>query len=174
MCVHYAVVFVSCCAAIGLPARCTVLKTGLPGGSGGHFVAEVWLEAYDKWVMVDPTWDLMVWKDSLPLSVTEIQEVDTSLDGLFDLGPGFEMQCRQRGIDRLPSHFMDGALYTHRSIWPRADFLSHPESSPPGHGAIAYCETDLVWQRRDLENGYGMFSYFADPTYFDRSPVLDR
>jgi hypothetical protein len=52
----------------------------------------------------------------------------------------------------------------------RADLLSRPEFSPPGHGATSYCETGLVWEKRDAA-GLGMFPAFAAPAYFDRAPA---
>lgn len=92
MYVHYAVMFVSCCAALRLPARCAVLKASTPGGFGGHFVAEVWSEEYEKWIMVDPTWDFSVWRGCTPLSITEIQETDSCLGTLIRPGPGLRTQ----------------------------------------------------------------------------------
>lgn len=71
----------------------------------------------------------------------------------------------------MPVHFADGTLYRHRAIWPRTDFFSHPECSPPGHGSVAYCEMDLVWHIQDLDKGYGMFQYFADSEYSDGPPT---
>ena len=58
MCVHYAVAFVSCCQALGIPARCAAVTGALNSGPG-HFVAEVWFEDYAKWVVVDPNTDAL-------------------------------------------------------------------------------------------------------------------
>lgn len=173
MCVHYAVAFVSCCQAAGIPARCAVF-IGTLGGSDGHFVAEVWLEDYAKWVMVDPNLDAILWKDGVPLSVTEIQQAGSDLSELVEWGPGSEFQRRYPHIvEFMEDNFSRGLFVRHRSIWPRADFLSHPELSPPGHGSTAYCETSLVWEKRDLQRGLGMFPHFADPVYFDAPPRVD-
>lgn len=172
MCVHYAVTFVTCCQAIGIPARCAVMM-GTPNGSDGHFVAEVWFEEYGKWVMVDPNLDAILWKDGVPLSVTEIQEAGSDLGNLVEWGPGTEYQRQYAHIrEFIEKNFLRGVFIRHRSIWPRADFLSHPEFSPPGHGSLAYCETNLVWETRDLERGFAMFPYFGDAAYFDAPPQL--
>ena len=174
MCVHYAVAFVSCCQAAGIPARAAVFM-GTVNGSDGHFVAEVWFEEYAKWVMVDPNLDAILWKEGVPLSVTEIQQAGSDLSELIQWGPGIEFQRRNPIItDWIQDIYLPGICFRHRSMWPRADFLSHPELTPPGHGSIAYCETNLVWEKDELPRGFGMFPYFADPAYFDAPPCLDR
>jgi len=170
MCVHYAAAFVSCCQAVGIPARCAIVQ-GTLQGADGHFVAEVWFDEYQKWVMVDPNTDAILWRGDTPLSVTEIQQAGSDLGDLVQWGPGNEYQ---RGfphmVEFIETNFLRGIFIRHRSIWPRADFLSHPEFSPPGHGSLAYCETNLVWEERDLERGLIMFPYFGDTAYFDDPP----
>jgi hypothetical protein len=170
MCVHYAAAFVSCCQAISIPARCAIVL-GTLHGADGHFVAEVWFDEYGKWVMVDPNTDAILWRDGLPLSISEIQEAGSDLNDLVEWGPGNEYQ---RGfphmVEFINENFLQGICIRHRSIWPRADFLSHPEFSPPGHGSLAYCETNLVWEERDLQRGLVMFPYFGDAAYFDAPP----
>jgi hypothetical protein len=46
----------------------------------------------------------------------------------------------------------------------------HPELTPPAHGSAAYSETNLVWETRDREDGFGMFPYFSGSEYFDEGP----
>ena len=66
-----------------------------------------------------------------------------------------------------------GKCFVHRGIWPRTDLLSHPELSPPAHGALAYCETGFVWAEAERERGFGMFPFFAEAGYFEAPPVAD-
>ena len=170
MCVHYAVAFVSACQALGIPARSAVL-TGTPNGSNGHFVAEVWFEEHQKWVMVDPNCDAILFKDHIPLSISEIQGLGNDLAPYVSWGQGTVFQRTFSHMrDFIRDNFLKGICFTHRSIWPRSDFLSHPEFTPPGHGSVSYCETDLVWTQPDLPLGFGMFRYFAPQAYFDQSP----
>ncbi len=61
-------------------------------------------------------------------------------------------------------------MAVHRSIWPRTDFLTRPELSPPAHGATAYSEINLIWETKDLHEGLGMFPYFTDKEYFNNRP----
>lgn len=170
MCVHYAVAFVSACQALGIPARCSALM-GTPNSYEGHFVAEVWFDDYRKWVMVDPNIDAILFRDGAPLSIPEIQGLDGGLTPYVEWGSGTRFQhtfSHMRNFIR--KSLLRGVCFRHRSIWPRTDFFSHPELSPPGHGSVSYCETDLVWSKPDREAGFGMFRYFAPDAYFTAPP----
>jgi transglutaminase-like putative cysteine protease len=174
MCVHYAAAFVSCCQAVGIPARCAVTM-GTLNGSDGHFVAEVWFDEYGKWVLVDPNLDAILWKNGVPLSVSEVQAAGTDLGSLVEWGPGTAYQRQYpHVVEFIEDNFLRGLFIRHRSIWARADFLSHPELTPPGHGSLAYCETDLVWETCDMDRGFGMFPYFGEASYFDAPPAVPR
>jgi hypothetical protein len=171
-CVHYAVAFVSCCQAVGIPARCAAVW-GTLNGWDGHFVAEVWFPEYHKWVMIDPNLDAVLWREGVPMSVKEIQEAGPDLTPLIEWGPGFEFQRRNPALaEWTESTYQTGLCFRHRSLWSRTDFLSHPELTPPGHGSTAYCETDLIWEERDLACGFGMFPYFGSAEYFEAPPSL--
>ena len=174
MCVHYSVALVSCCQAAGIAARCAALKGTLPSATDGHFVVEVWFPEHEKWVMVDPTFDAVLWRDGLPLSLVQIREAGSDLRDLIRWGPGLQCRLREPGKRGVVEKFTQGYCFGHRSLWPRADFLSHPRFSPSGHGAAAYCETGLVWERADLDSGYGMFPCFGDADYFDKPPRQER
>lgn len=170
MCVHYAVTLVSCCMAAGIPARCAAF-TGAINGCNGHFTAEVWFEDLGKWVMVDPTLDAILFKDGVPLSVKEIQQTGSKLIDLAEWGPGYEFQIKNPLIAPwIRDTFANGVCFRYRSVWPRTDFLTHPELAPPGHGSTSYCETNLVWEKEDLQQGFGMFPYFGEEDYFDAPP----
>ncbi len=170
MCVHYAVTLVSCCIAAGIPARCAVFTHDIKDFDG-HFTAEVWFEGFGKWVMVDPTLDAILFKDGVPLSVKEIQAIGANLADLVEWGPGYRFQLTNPVLaEWTPITFLNGFCFRHRGLWPRTDFLSLPELSPPGHGSTAYCETNFVWETEDLERGFGMFPYFGTRDYFEDPP----
>ncbi len=170
MCVHYAVAFVSACQALGIPARCAALM-GTPNSYEGHFVAEVWFEEYGKWVMVDPNIDAILFRNGQPLSIEEIRGLDGGLAPYVEWGRGSRYQRTFSHMrDFIRNSLLRGVCFRHRSIWPRTDFLSHPELTPPGHGSVSYCETDLVWSESDRETGFGMFKYFAPAAYFTAPP----
>ena len=173
MCVHYAAAFVSSCQCVGIPARCVVV-TGAVNKGCGHFVSEVWSDEHDKWIMVDPNTDSIMWKGrgsafSHGDSTGRLRPVRSDR-----VGSGFLLpEDVPHMVEFIRDNYQKGVCFKHRSIWPRADLLSHPELSPPGHGWINYCETELVWDRKDLEKGFGMFPYFADPGYFDAPARFD-
>ncbi len=170
MCVHYAVAFVSACQVLRIPARCAALM-GTPNGYDGHFVAEVWFDECNKWVMVDPNSDAMFFRSGQPLSIAEIQEIGGGLAPYIEWGSGTRYQQTFSHMrDFIRNNLLQGVCFRHRSVWPRTDFLSHPEHSPPGHGSVSYCETDLVWTETDLESGFGMFRCFGAPDYFNAPP----
>ena len=170
MCVHYGVAFVSCCQALGIPARCAVFANEI-NSFDGHFAAEAWLEDRGKWIFVDPNTDLTFMRDGEPLSIAEVQDEGDDLRPLARWGPGAD---HQRRFPHMAS-FMDEAMMTgrfirRRAVWSRSDLVSHPEQSPPGHGSTAYCESDLVWDERSRP-ALGMFRYFGGPAFFDARPI---
>lgn len=173
MCVHYAVAFVSSCQALRIPARCAAL-IGTPNSFDGHFVAEVWLDEYQKWIMVDPNCDAIFFRNGYPLSIDEIRDLREDLTPYVEWGKGTRYQrtfAHMRNFMR--DNLLRGVCFRHRSVWPRTDFLTHPENSPPGHGSLSYCETDLVWTKTDLDSDFGMFKYFAPSSYFTAPPYRD-
>ena len=170
MCVHYGVAFVTSCQALGIVARCAVFASDI-NTFDGHFAAEVWFEDLGKWVFIDPNSDLMFARDGVPLSIAEIQEAGRDLRGLAAWGPGSDYQLSFPHMASFAQeNLMKGLFIRRRATWLRSDFISHPESSPPGHGAAAYCETGLIWETRNRDNGFGMFPYFGGPEYFDAAP----
>lgn len=173
MCVHYAVAFACCCQAIGIPARCSAF-TGDLEGADGHFAAEVWLPEPGKWALVDPNLDALFIRDGVPLSVSEVQALGEGLPGAIAWGPGAALQRQNPHLARwLAESYLTGRCFRHRALWPRADFLSSPARTPPGHGCTAYCELALVWEGVEPEGQFGMFCHFGDEEYFARPPAWD-
>jgi hypothetical protein len=171
MCMHYAVVFVAACAAVGISARPVVLADDA-NGVDGHFAAEVWLPDLQRWVFVDPNNDAMFFKDGQPMSVSAIRSAGVDIAGLVAWGPGHSLQSGSSGMrEWIRDVFLSGLCFRHRGAWPYADFTVHPDRLPPAHGAAGYSELDLVWETSDLTNGFGMFRYFADDDWFDASPA---
>jgi hypothetical protein len=174
MCVHYGVSFVTACQALGLPARCAIFTSEI-NLFDGHFAAEAWVEEYQKWVFIDPNADALFMRAGVPLAVTEVQAVRAHVAELVHWGPGAAGQRAVPHMEAFVQENMLAGLYLRRrSLWPRADFLSHPEYSPPGHGSTAYAETSLVWETNDRDQGFGMFPYFGDAAYFDAPPTEAR
>ena len=171
MCVHYAAALVSAAQSVGIPARCAVL-TETVNGVAGHFVAEVWEPELGKWVVVDPNTDAFFVRDGIPMSMTQIQQAGDDIGDFIEWGPGTEFQLTfPHIVEFAEGNLKNGVCFRHRSVWHRADLLTSPWMSPPGHGSLSYCETGLVWERRDLDRGFGMFPAFGDAAWFDAPPA---
>jgi len=75
-CAHYADVFLSAAASLGWVDRALALRRhrDYPGaGSPEHSSTEIWSNHHRKWVMLDPTANLVVEKDGIPLNAYEIR-----------------------------------------------------------------------------------------------------
>jgi len=171
MCVHYAVTFVAACEALGIEARCVVLTEGV-NSQIGHFAAEVWVPEIGKWVFVDPNEDALFFRGLEPLSVREIRTATEPLAELISWGSGHAYQARTSAMRAwIADAYLTGACFRFGAVWPRTDFFSRPERTPPFHGATSYSELDLVWESPPADDcDFGMFRYFATADWFDAPP----
>ncbi|HMJ63993.1 MAG TPA: transglutaminase-like domain-containing protein [Candidatus Binatia bacterium] len=92
-CAHYAHVMVSSAASLGWVDRELALRrhqgVAKVGGSTEHSVTEIWSNEYRKWVMLDPTSNMYLERDGLPLNAWEIRQEWFYRDGtnlLFVVG----------------------------------------------------------------------------------------
>lgn len=77
-CVEYAIVTAGCLNALGITARPLALKTAdveTASVNAGHLVVEVYVASLNKWVMIDPQFNLMPVWNGLPLNAVEFQQV---------------------------------------------------------------------------------------------------
>jgi hypothetical protein len=157
MCVHYGVVFTAAALAVGIPSRNVCSTSELDRGSG-HFISEVWMEKWGKWCAVDPTADLVYVKDGVPLSTAELYPNRDSFPSLLVRGTAFAKLTDDPRL-RFDESLRNPEVYKYWSAWPRNDYLSHPELTPPSHGATAYVESDWLWQRPADGYDLGMFPH---------------
>ncbi|HYV20187.1 MAG TPA: transglutaminase-like domain-containing protein [Verrucomicrobiae bacterium] len=80
-CAQYAIVFLQACQSMGIHARYVDLV--------GHFVVAIWSDDFDRWILMDPMYDLHYEKDHVPMrgrglyraywtkDVTGIEQVDS-------------------------------------------------------------------------------------------------
>jgi hypothetical protein len=77
-CAHYAEVLVSAAASLGWVDRPLALRrhqgANKVGGSTEHSVTEIWSNQHRKWVMLDPTSDMYLEKDGVPLNAFELRQ----------------------------------------------------------------------------------------------------
>ena len=75
-CAHYADTLTSAAASLGWIDRqlCLRRHQGVAkGGSSEHSSTEIWSNQYRKWVMLDPTANMYIEKNGLPLNAVEIR-----------------------------------------------------------------------------------------------------
>ncbi len=75
-CSHYAKVFVSAAASLGWVDRELALRRHqgtAQGGSTEHSTTEIWSNQHRKWVMMDPTANMHIQKNGVPLNAAEIR-----------------------------------------------------------------------------------------------------
>jgi len=76
-CTHYATVFVSAAASLGWVDRALALRRhqgDAKGGSTEHTSTEIWSNQYRKWIMLDPTSNMYLEKEGVPLNAFEIRK----------------------------------------------------------------------------------------------------
>lgn len=77
-CTQYAELLVSTAACMGWVNRPLALRrhqgANKNGGSTEHTVTEMWSNQFSKWIMFDPTSDLYVEKNGMPLNAWEIRQ----------------------------------------------------------------------------------------------------
>ncbi len=158
-CVHYAVVFISAATALGLRARGVCGSPSILDRKSGHFVAELWIDEWQKWCHLDPMSDLVFVREGVPLSVAEMSlNRGDQLRELAQAGQGLARSDPPRS-EKLLSTFGTGEAFRQWAVWPRNDFLSRPELTPPAHGACSYSETDWLWARQENAGDLGMFPH---------------
>jgi hypothetical protein len=169
-CIHYTVMLAISAMALGIPARCAVVCAD--NTTYGHSLAEVWLTDHRKWVAVDPTLDAMFYDGEVTLAVDDLLSLGNRLAAHASFGPGFERRSRDAKMRSwITDGYLTGRCFTHRAIWNRMDFLSHPEATAPGHGTVSFCETELVWREESREHGFQMFPYYANDAFFRAPPT---
>ena len=76
-CAHYGQVMVSAAASLGWVDRDIALRRHQDSPKSGapeHTVTEIWSNQYKKWVMLDPTANMYLEKDGVPLNSVEIRQ----------------------------------------------------------------------------------------------------
>jgi hypothetical protein len=173
MCCHYSICFVQFCMAMGVPARVVVLTPGI-GRTDGHFVAEVWLEEFQSWAMMDTNMHLC-YKDRAtqrPLAVAELPGRGAELRDMAQFGSGWETQ-RTRFQQIVENDYLSGAVYRLWGVWQRHNWVERPDLVPPAHGAVTYCETDIIWCADDEATSaeLAMFPHLLSSQKLSDEPV---
>lgn len=76
-CVEYGILAAAALNSIGIPARVLGLKTrdvAKVKSGAGHVVAEVYSTQFNKWIFIDPQFNILPTKNGIPLNAVEFQE----------------------------------------------------------------------------------------------------
>ncbi len=71
ICTNKAYVFMQCAVSEGWTARYLLLRR--PTGEE-HAANDIWSNRYKKWIFMDPTWNIHIEKNNIPLSILEIRK----------------------------------------------------------------------------------------------------
>ena len=123
-CAQYAQIFVQALAAFGVPAR--YVELGPIDNPYGHFTAEVWSNDFNKWVYLDPDFNMHFERDGVPQSVLEVHDAYVSgTDHELDLVLG---TVRADSDPRIYPHRLAAFFYYHRYHL-KANHVTVPDES---------------------------------------------
>jgi hypothetical protein len=125
-CAQYAQVLVQSLAALGHQAR--YIEIGSTDNPYAHFLPEVWSNQFNKWVVLDPDFNLHFERDGIPLSALEVHDalVRSELEDVdIMVGP------RRPGHSNPASWPLRTAeLYYYVRVHLNANHLSAPHEHP--------------------------------------------
>jgi hypothetical protein len=122
ICDAYAATYVSACVSTGLNARMIHLGDE---NHNGHYAAEVWSDQQDKWIFMDPLYDLHFSLGRVPLSAIELHQ-------LWKQGTMEEITAQGRGgtVVKIGAPSRDYAnLFQDIQLINANDFLTTPFNS---------------------------------------------
>lgn len=125
-CAQFAQVFLQSLAALGMTAR--YIEIGNTENPYVHYLTEVWSNDFDKWVVMDPDFNLHFERDGIPLSALEVHDafVGGSLERVHVvLG---EVRAGRSAVSRWPHQTAE--LYTYLRYHLTADHLARPDAPP--------------------------------------------
>ncbi|MBL4888757.1 MAG: transglutaminase domain-containing protein [Candidatus Lindowbacteria bacterium] len=119
LCSEYSVVFLQASQSQGFQPRIVSLESST---GSGHRVVEVWSKSFNKWIMMDPLFDLHYEKDGVPLGVLELH--DALLNSKND-GNGESVDLK-RGpkSDKLMTKEQHLGFFNHVTLFWRNNYLS--------------------------------------------------
>jgi len=174
LCMHYAVVLVQCCLALGIQARVVNLHRGVadtyPIGDEAavepavdeHVISEVYCSDARRWVVMDPDFDCHFEQNGEPLSAWEIHRAYLFGEQLVAVkGPGAApydallagdragpLLGAERADESAKGEWYERTLasyYAHVSLLMRNDFLSDPDGPVPILHLVDERTPPIVW-----------------------------
>ena len=168
-CVHYVVCFVQVCQAVGLAARIVNIHPAVPDRTWAqkqwsgptpydeHCVAEVWCSDLDKWVLVDPDFDLYYRSGEDILSALEVHRawVEDRADQIaIATGPGTADMEALIAPDTLARWYRH---YQHIVVFARNNHLSDPDGpTQVVHWTDDHAPPLIYWDGSDMRHWPGI------------------
>ena len=89
-CVEYSLVASECLKSLGFKVRNVGLMTkdiDEVNSGAGHAVNEVFIPDLNKWIFIDPQYDIMVTKNGMPLNAVELQKAIANKEAIEIINP---------------------------------------------------------------------------------------
>ncbi len=115
-CNNISAVYMQCALSLGYTSRYVFLRN-TKGES--HIANDIWSNQYRKWIFIDPTWNVYLEKDGVPLSLLEVKDEwrkNNGADLIYVYGAGDNERRYTKA--ELPITRSDNFLYR---LWPVTD-----------------------------------------------------
>ncbi len=99
LCWSYAGTFIHSALSMGWNARWLTIKYSPDNEGSWHEVTEIWSNQYDKWIMIDPTYNIYYEKEGIPLSGYEIR-----MEWLKNKGADMQMRSLEHSAKPMENH----------------------------------------------------------------------
>ncbi|MCL2025443.1 MAG: transglutaminase-like domain-containing protein [Leptospirales bacterium] len=71
LCVSYSALYLQCALSMGWTSR--YIFSRMPNGSQ-HASVDIWSNQYKKWIYMDPTWNIHMEENNIPMSILEVRQ----------------------------------------------------------------------------------------------------
>lgn len=125
-CAQYAQILLQALAAFGLQAR--YIEAGLIDNPYAHYLLEVWSNQHDKWVLIDPDYNMHFERGGVPMGALEVHLALVS----GELSEVRSVLGTRRAGHSDPARWPLGMaeLYKYLRVHLKADHLSRPNENP--------------------------------------------
>ncbi|HBA59869.1 MAG TPA: hypothetical protein DCZ92_03425 [Elusimicrobia bacterium] len=173
-CAQYGVVFLQACLSMGIHARYLDIV--------GHFVTEVWSDEFDKWILMDPNFDLHYEKNGIPLNAREICEAywKTGGENLYSVDSAYKRtQIKKSDIELFRMY----ALYLRNNqlanpvsmtrngksekLEHAPDFRRYPQIGA-GPSQVTYVHTAVAFKNDYAGENFTMWPLLTDSDTYTR------
>ncbi|HEU4401529.1 MAG TPA: transglutaminase-like domain-containing protein [Candidatus Polarisedimenticolia bacterium] len=157
-CAQYAVVFLQACQSLGLHAR----YVDLPG----HFVVAVWSDDYNRWVLMDPTYDINYERNGVPMRGRDLYRAywKDDLGGIVQVDSKGNRKTVTRddlshyrlySIGLLANQLSEPIEVKSNGLWrtlvPASNYRTYPKV---GRDQLVITSDFLAWRSKEAEESF--------------------